>query len=301
MLKQLYQIFASKKFALALFGGICLFSVPWTFMEERDIYSSLIVRVMFGLMGLNLLLCTLRRMGFLSKPVIIMHIGGLLVLIGGAVSSFGFLATVNIYEGKMTDKVYRWDVKQDVPLGAILAVKKINTEYYPAPVKVGVLRADEKAGLFELKTGESFSIGDYSIKVEDFELPSESLRLSVFQQNNFIGSALTSGTVDLPDNFPYRFVLVAFKNPLLKRVWVDLSISDGKNVIAEGSTEVNSPFKWNGLSFYNTEISRDTYGFNYAGIQVTKDPGRPYVFFGFSIIGIGSLMYFMKRLKRTVR
>lgn len=299
MLKQIYQIFASRKLAIALFGGICLLSLSWTFMEERDIYSSLVVKIMFGLMGLNLLFCTLKRMGSLSRPVIIMHIGGLLVLIGGVISSFGFLATVNIYEGKMTDKVYRWDIKKDVPLGVDLAVKKINTEYYPVPVKVGVLRGEERIGLFELKTGEFFSVGDYSIKVENLELPLESLSLSVFRQNRFIGSANTSGALDLPDNFPYKFVLVAFQDPHLKRVWVDLSISDGKNVIAEGSSEVNSPFKWDGLNFYNTQISSDEYGLPYAGMQITRDPGRPYVFLGFSIMGIGSGLYFLRKLAKA--
>jgi hypothetical protein len=301
MLKRLYQIFISKQLAAGLFAAVCLFSVPWTFTEERYLYSDIIIRVIFGLMGLNLLACTLEKARFLSKPVIIMHIGGLVVLISGVISSFGFLATVNIYEGKMTDKVYRWDLKQDISLGVNLAVKKINAEYYPVPVKVGVKRGEEKIGLFELKTGESFGIGDYSIKADALELPSEGLRLSVFQQNNLIGSAHTSGTVDLPDNFPYRFVLVAFQNPVIKRVWVDLSISDGKEVIAEGPSEVNSPFEWNGLRFYNTEINSDKYGLLFAGLQVTKDPGRPYVFFGFSLMGIGSIMYFIKKLSRTAR
>ncbi|OGW32197.1 MAG: ResB-like family cytochrome C biogenesis protein, partial [Nitrospirae bacterium GWC2_42_7] len=295
MRKRLYQILISKQLAAALFAAVCIFSIPGTFTEERYLYSGIIISVIFGLMGLNLLFCTLERARVLSKPVILMHIGGLVVLVSGVISSFGFLATVNIYEGNMTDKAYRWDIKQDVPLGVDLAVKKINTEYYPVPVKVGVKRGEEKVGLFELKTGESFSIGDYSIKAENIELPSESLSLSIFQQNNFIGSANTSGTVDLPDNFPYRFVLVAFQDPRLKRVWVDLSISDGNNVIAEGSSEVNSPFKWNGLNFYHTEINSDKYGFKYAGMQVTRDPGKPYVFFGFSIMGIGCLMYFLKK------
>lgn len=301
MLKRLYQILISKQLAASLFAAVCLFSVPWTFTEERYLYSGIIIRVIFGLMGLNLLFCTMERTRLLSKPVIIMHIGGLVVLVSGVISSFGFLATVNIYEGKMTDKAYRWDIRQDVPLGVNLAVKKINAEYYPVLLKVGVKRGEEKVGLFELKTGESFSIGDYSIKAEALELPSENLRLNVSEHNNFIGSASTSGTVDLPDNFPYRFVLVAFKDPLLKRVWVDLSISNGKNVIAEGPSEVNSPFKWNGLSFYNTEISSDKYGLPYAGIQVTKDPGRPYVFFGFGLMGIGSVMYFVKKFSGAAR
>jgi hypothetical protein len=253
-------------------------------------------RVFFGLIGLNLLLCTLLRVKTLSKPILIMHIGAFFTLIGSVMGLLGFVATVNIYEGSTVDKAYRWDIHEDIPLGLDLAVKKINTEYYPIPVKVGVLKRNEKVGLFILKTGESFNLDGYEVRVESLEFPSENLKINVFNQGHLIGSADTLGERNLPPDFPYEFVLVAFKNPSLKRMWVDLRLSKGSEMIAEGISEVNSPFTWKGLRFYNTQVATDPYGIPYAGIQITKDPGRPFVFFGFIVMGLGSAMYFIRKV-----
>ncbi len=281
-----------------MFAVLCAAMVPQTVMEERSPYLGGMIDIILGFMGLNLLLCTVQRVKTLSRPVLIIHVGAIATLFGGLVSSFGFVATVNIYEGSSVNRVFRWDLKEEVPLGAELTVKKINMQYYPVRVKVGVLQGDEKVGLYELKTGESFTVGGYVVKADALEFPSEVLKLSVMNQNGFIGSADTSGMSNLPQGFPYGFVLVAFKNPSLKRMWVDLILSNGPNVITEGSSEVNSPFSWEGLNFYHTRIDKDSYGRPYAGIQITKDPGRPYVYAGFIIMGLGSLLYLVTLLRR---
>jgi hypothetical protein len=272
--------------------------MPLTVMKELSPSLGGLIDVILGLIGLNLLLCTVQRVRTLSNPTLIIHLGVIVILIGSVISSFGFLATVNIYEGSSVDKVYRWDTKEDVPLGVEVGVKKVNMEYYPVPVKIGVLHGNEKVGLFELKTGESFTLGDYVIRADSLEFPSEILKLSVTDQNGFVGSSDTSGMRNLPQDFPYAFVLVAFKNPYLKRMWVDLLLSKGTRVITEGTSEVNSPFSWEGINFYHTRVDRDKYGMSYAGLQITRDPGRPYVYAGFIIMGLGSLLYLVTLLRR---
>jgi len=73
-------------------------------------------------------------------------------------------------------------------------------------------------------------------------------------------------------------------------------LSKGAEILAEGSSEVNKPLKWEGLSFYHTRADVDQYGMPFAGIQITRDPGRPFVFFGFAIMGFGAAAYIMRRL-----
>ncbi len=292
------QILASTELAIALFGAICLFAIPGTLMEKREIYSNPFFLALLGLLGLNLAFCTLNKFKAVSKPVLIIHSGVLLTLVGCVVSSFGFVATVNIYEGTMVDQVYRWDMEADVPLGIELTVKRIQREYYPIPIRVGVLKGEGKVGLFTLKTGEYFSVGTYRIRAESLSLPAENLKLTVLQGERPVGSYETSGRNDLPADFPYSFKLVAFQNPKLKRLWVDLLLSRSGETIAEGTSEVNAPFEWAGLSFFNTQVDRDPQGRAFAGIQIVKDPGRPYVFFGFTVTCLGAVLAFVRRFFR---
>ena len=78
------------------------------------------------------------------------------------------------------------------------------------PVKIGVLKGQNKEKLFELKTGQSFDFNEYRVAVGPVEFNSENLKLSVFKKGTFIGSFNTlSGATDLPADFPYSFKLVA--------------------------------------------------------------------------------------------
>lgn len=287
---------ASTELAVALLLIISLVAVPGTFSENRTIYSSPPFLLLLGLFGMNLVLCTQRRFSTISRPVLVLHGGVIITLLGFILASFGFVATVNLYEGTMVDRVYRWDRKMDVPLGAEMVLEKINWEFYPMPVKVGVLRGQNKEKLFELKTGESFDFDEYRVAVGPVEFNSENLKLSVFKKGVLIGSFNTlSGSTDLPADFPYSFKLVAFKTPKLKRQWVDLILSDMDGMVSKGTSEVNGPFKWRGLYFFNTQVERDRDGVPYAGIQIVRDPGRWLVFSGMVIVAIGAFMATFRR------
>jgi hypothetical protein len=177
-----------------------------------------------------------------------------------------------------------------------MVLRKINWEFYPMPVKIGVLRDQVKEKLFELKTGQSFDFNEYRIAVGPVEYNSENLKLSVYEKEKLIGSFNTlSGTSDLPAGFPYTFKLVAFKAPKLKRQWVDLVLKDVYGVVAEGTAEVNGPFQWGGLCFFNTQVGQDPSGVLYAGIQIVKDPGRWLVFSGMVVVAIGAFMATIRR------
>jgi hypothetical protein len=224
------------------------------------------------------------------------HSGIIVILIGCFFASYGFVATVNLYEGSKVDHVYRWDKKADLPLGVGMELKKINWEFYPMPVKIGVLKGANKEKLFELKTGESFDFNGYHIEVGPVEYNSENLKLSIFDKGLLIGTFNTiSGPAGLPADFPYSFKLVAFKTPKLKRQWVDLTLMNNTGVVANGTSEVNGPFQWGELYFFNTQVERDKDGIPYAGIQIVRDPGRWLVFSGMVIVAIGTFLATLRR------
>ncbi len=294
-LKSLYEFLASRNFALALFGVSCVVFIGTSIASQKKALESPVHSILLGLIGLNLLLCTVLRIRTLSRPVLIMHAGVFLTLVGGFIGSLGFTATVNTYERERVAQVYRWDKKEDVPLDFELIVTKIHTLYYPVPVKVGVLRGNDKIGLFTLKTGEEFNVDRYTVRADNMEFPAEILHLSVFDRGRLLCQADTSGVGTLPAGFPYSFVLVAYKNPVLQRTWINLMLTHGSEILAEGESEVNSPFIWNGLYFYHTQNDVDPYGNVYAGVQIVKDPGRPVVFTGFGVILIGLLFWLHKK------
>jgi hypothetical protein len=294
--KKVTYYLSSTELAIALFLGISLVVIPGTITENRSIYSSPLFLALLGLFGLNLILCTQRRFKSISSAVLVLHGGVIVTLLGCILASFGFVATVNLYEGTSVDHVYRWDREEDVPLGANMALKKINWEFYPMPVKIGVLKGLSKEKLFELKTGQSFDFNEFHVVVGPVELASENLKLSVYNKGSYIGSFNTlSGSTDLPADFPYSFMLVGYKPPKLKRQWVDLMLTDASGIVANGTAEVNGPFQWGGLYFFNTQVALDPEGIPYAGIQIVRDPGRWLVFSGMTIVAIGAFMATFRR------
>jgi hypothetical protein len=294
--QRLYLFLGGGELALILFVITALVIIPGTFEIGRSWYSSPLFKGLLGLLMLNLFLCTVQRWRRLKWPILLLHGGVIVIMAGALLTSFGYVATVNIFEGGMTNVAYRWDLEQDVPLGYDLAVDSVHREYFPIPVQVGVLRGEEKFKLFTLKTGESFDLGEYKVRVETLDLQRETLLLTVLKSGQSLGTASTSGETNLPAGFPFSFKLVAFKNPVLQKIWVNLKLFQGEKLLAQGPTRINSPFQWGGLHFYNTLIDKTPAGLPFAGIQIVNDPGRPLVFAGFILVGLGAMALFLRRL-----
>ncbi len=294
---RIYKFLGSKELTIGLLAVLSFFlalsTTPWGESEHLWI----VIRILLGIMVLNLSLCTIQRFKNLSKAVLFIHIGIILTFIGGAIGLLGYVATVNIYEGTSTGLVYRWDIEEDVHLGVNIAVEKLHEEYYPVPVKVGVMKDGEKHELFILSTGESFEIDNYSVLVDSIDIYQKRLLLSVYDKVLHIGMADTSGNSDLPPDFPFEFKLVAFVDPVIKYTRVDLKLLKGDTIVHEGSTEINSPLQWEGLSYYHTATNTDDQGRPYIGLQITKDPGLYYAYTGFSLISIGAVLYLLLKLR----
>jgi hypothetical protein len=241
--------------------------------------------------------CTLSRLKSLRRSTLVIHLGSIIVLTGSQISTLGFVATVNIYEGSTIDTVFNWDVKQDVPLGYDLRVDKISMSLYPVGIKVGVLKNGQKANLFETRTEDSFLFEEYRIQVLRLDPLTKVLYLSVESlEGKVIGTMSTKGQKNLPPDFPLDFKLVAFQDPQVKRMWVDLKLLKNGKTIVSGASEVNHPLRWQGMKFFLTQITADDMGRPYAGIQISKDPGVPYVYGGFAVLFLGLLLA-LKRWK----
>lgn len=295
MLDRIWNFLTSTRFALALFGILSVLSFLGTLPGMEAVYKQPAFRVLLALLGFCTLACTLKRGKSTPWPVLVIHSGVIMTLVGGMMSWLGFVATINVYEGDTVDTFFRWDIEKDAALGFKLTVDRINTDFYPVPVKIGIMQGDAKKALFTLKSGESFDMPPYRITADRLDPDEEKVNLTVFRDGTPIGTADTDEKSDLPPDFPYSFKLVAYQNPKLKRMWVDLRVSDDGKTLLQGASEVNAPLQWNGLSFYHTQVSHDPDGRKYAGIQIVKDPGRPLVFAGMIVTTLGALLAFARR------
>src|SRR5689334_23028261 len=96
MHKKVLRFLASTELAIALFGILCLASIPGTFTQSKAFYTNPLFKGLLGLLAVNLLCCTLRRWKTMAASTLIIHGGVLLTLTGCEITSFGYVATVNI-------------------------------------------------------------------------------------------------------------------------------------------------------------------------------------------------------------
>lgn len=289
----------STKLALILFGLLATAAIPGTMLKySRDYYTHPAFRVILIAFSLHLAICTLKRWRSLSRSTLLVHLGVLITLVGAVMTGMGYVATINIYEGESSKTVYRWDLKQDTPFSHEIRIKKINKEFHPVPLQIGVMKGDQKHDLKTLKSGETFQLEGFSVKVTAYDPWEEIAFLTVTKGALPIGTADTSGVSTLPPDFPFSFRLVAFQNALIKRFWLDLELLDNGHVVKSAVTEINAPLNWNGLDFFNTEISLDPEKRPYAGIQIVRDPGKYVVYSGMFILSVGTIAAWYRRFKR---
>lgn len=291
LLGSFVDLLTSTRVVLCLLFFLIGILVPATFVPAFAPLLIFVARVVLGLLGLSLAACTITRRRTLRLATLVIHIGILVILAGGYVSTFAFVATVNIYEHEATNLVYDWKAGREVPLPDELRVARINTEYYPADVQVGILRHGRKERLVQARTGESFDHQEFTVRIIALDPGARTLHINVQDRDGRqIGSLVTGGRRDLLPGFPLDFQLIAFKDPQVKRIWVELEVRRGGEVVAAGTTEVNRPLQWQGMRFFLTQIAADPAGRRYAGIQISRDLGVPFVYAGFVILSLGLLL-----------
>lgn len=290
---------ASTQLTLMLFGLLSVAAIPGTLLKSpREYYSHPAFTLLLTAFALHLAICTGMRRRSLSRSTLVVHLGVLLTLIGALLTGRGSVATVNIYEGESSATAYRWDLKQDTPLDHEIRIKKINFEFHPVPLQIGVMKGAQKYLLKTIKTGEAFPLDDYTVIAERFDPFREVVSITVMKGTQLIGTADTLGVSTLPGGFPFSFKLVAFQDATLRRFWVDLELLKNGHVFSSGVTEINHPLNLNGIDIFNTEIGFDQEKRPYAGIQIVRDPGKYTVYTGMFILVVGTLAAWYRRFKR---
>lgn len=283
---------SSKSLTLSLVSGLLLVLIPATISR-----SPLFVacgRGLLGMLAVNLLLCTVRHWRYLPLSVITIHAGVLTILGGSVLSHAGFVATINIHEGGSSSTAFRWDREREMPLGFTLKVNKVHQQYYPVGVKVGVLMDGKAERLYQLRTGEAFSLSGDHVEVLELDPVTPALLVAVTDSKGI--RTLRSVTKETDPTQPgLSFQLVAFQTPSSKRSWVDIDLLPEHGPPVSGAAEVNRPLCWQGHRLFHTATGVDADGRRFVGIQIVKDPGTPLVYGGFVLLFLGNVLLLVKR------
>lgn len=293
---------ASKRLALALLIGLALALIP------ESLGGALFFRfcriVLLAALSVNLTMCAVTQWRRLPGRVLMIHVGILVILAGGLVGHFGYVATVNVHEGGSTATAFRWDRQQDRALGFTLDVTRIHREYYPTLVRVGVLVDGNPVELCELATGDKRVCAGLEIEALAIDPAIPALTLAVTPPDGLRSVVMaTTATYAAEDQGKQGIVLqlVAFKTPVMKRTWVDLALATEGAPPVIGQAEVNHPFLWQGIRFFHTASGADSLGQPYAGIQIVKDQGLPLVYMGFALFVLGNFLLLIKKMSANRR
>ncbi|MBU0479548.1 MAG: cytochrome c biogenesis protein ResB [Proteobacteria bacterium] len=296
------DFFISPKLTIGLFATLIWVLVPATFSKAPAAFLHFPAILVLTLIAINLTACTLSRLKSLKASTLFIHCGVLIILVGGLINDLGFVATVNIFTGDSVNKAFRWDLEKDTALGFDLRIAAINFDYYPVAVKVGIMNNGRKENLVVTRTGESFVFEKYRVQVASLNHETSDLELAVQSlEGGPVGTLSTSGTRDLPADFPLDFKLVAFQTPDIKRIRVDLELFENGELVASGTSEANHPFRWRGMQFFLTRVTTDEFNRRYAGIQISRAPGIPCVYGGFAVFFLGLFLSLGRWLQRIIR
>ncbi|RMF45251.1 MAG: hypothetical protein D6751_07665, partial [Deltaproteobacteria bacterium] len=217
---------------------------------------------------------------------LVMHGALLLIMAGALASHFGFVATVNVYEGDHTTVAFDWDRKADRDLGFTLQVDRAQLIFYPIDLKVGAI--DPATGgvvkEWQVSVGDVFDLerGGYSVRVDAFDPLDKVLSLTLLRAgreqrklSSRAGVKDLSGLVEGVVLYP-----LAFRDPVLKQYRSEVRLLEQGEVVRQGVIEVNRPLVHRGVAIYQTAWNRDDRGRPYVGFQLSRDPGEPLVWGG---------------------
>lgn len=274
-----------------------------------DVFHGSLFAVLLGMLALGVVLCTWHRLpilGILSSESsggrrrnwtllmdAAMHLSIIVVLVAAALQAlFSFVGTKNIHVGVPESRTFDWRSGRDVPLGFELVVEALTMSYFPVQAKIGVI--DDATGqrlvLLTVREEAVTAALDGSLSLRDVRLDTASKSLELVAVQDGKQSAVRLST---EENGPstavagkFRLSLVAWRRDL-REVLGQVAIREGGQVVLRDQLRVNSRMRHRGWNFYLTAWGRDEYGNDFAGIQVTRDPGAVLFWIGSVLFSLG--------------
>ena len=249
----------------------------------------------------NKLLARAGLWGRWSLPIL--HLSILAVMLGALASELGFVGTMNLYVTHQSDKYFDWDAQGEKPLGFTFRLDHFEPRYYPIDLRFATYDKESREQLNEYTTTEGETVdlaAGLSVKVQRFFPDEQHLVLGIIRDGILLGEYHTlSGKRSYPNSIDPGMVIkpTAFRDPMLKQLYSEVSILEGGEVVHQGVIEVNTPLVHSGVAIYQTSYGRDESGFWTCGFQLSKDPGEPVVWAGSIVLLLALAMVFLVRFR----
>jgi hypothetical protein len=282
-----------------------------------DIFHGALFATLLCLVGVSVALCTWHRLPLINAlsarfpgsprrrwtvlTDAAMHLSLLAVLIAAAAESlFGFVGTKNIPVGVPEALVFDWRSGRDVPLGFEIVVEDLEKTYFPALAKIGVTEtvAAKRLGLLTVREGAGTELGGGSLALQDllYDPASSSLEMVALQDGrpDKVRFSTVPGEASHVVAGPYELTLVAWRRDL-REVLGRVAIRERGQDVQRDLLRVNGRMRHRGWNLYLTGWGRDEFGNDFAGIQVTRDPGAALFWIGSVLFSVCLPIFFILR------
>jgi ResB-like family len=255
------------------------------FLGIRDTFGSPAFLSAACLLTVNILFCTahrcsrLKRNSLLMLADLLMHLSVVLVIAGGAVKGFaGVVRTASIPIGTETATAFDWKIGADTPLGFVIRVIRLDTEYHPFRARIGLrdTATARKIGIVEVAEGgrgdAALAGVELSLAAIDREGGRAALLVKTPAAQGRIQLSLASGPGSSAQFGGVGFTLVAYQDePKMVRALINAVLESG--LVVEKWISPNEGIDIEGNQVSLTAWGRDPFGNPYAGFQVSRDPG----------------------------
>ncbi len=295
-------------------------------LRLTDVYNSGWFTTVLALVCVNLIACSLTRFHFRRRRIgaAIIHWSLVLIAVGVTVSSiWGRNGMIFLEEGQ---SVCEFDARgRDVHLGYhvrlddfILELYGTSAERLTVELKESGLKREYPVRIgtevvVEVPPGQGGPDGaaaTYRLKVlvyiPDFVMDPVTKRVesrSSRPNNPAIGVSISGPGGDSErwlfarypagmhkgGDLPFELVYTWAPNRV-KQFRSKLSVLEDGKVVKEKTISVNDPLKHRGFTFYQTTYDQQKE--SWSGLQVSKDPGVPFVYGGAAFLSIGLIMVF---------
>ncbi len=285
-----------------------------------DTYRSPVFIGLLVLLCLNIAMCTYHRASMRhaggqgngaswdaarlrGSMDVVMHLSLLAIVAGGASRAIlGFAGTQYLFLGQPSGTVFHWGSQSQVPLGFSLLLKEQVELRYPVRARVEVRGAAvaERAARVELTEGMESPVDgtDVILRLKGFDRQKGTLRVEAVTPSDkrdfdlsVHGGDRSRGTIG-----KYSIVLNGYRD-IVKELRSRVSILDEGREVKEGWLTPRSSIAFRGTSVYQITWGKDDQGFEYTGIQVSRDPAAPLFWLGGIVFSLSAILLLILRAR----